>query len=217
MDSKRRLVVGTWNPGKITEIAVALSAAGVVPVPVGDLASGFCPVEDGASFLANARIKAAAAVAATGLPSCADDSGLCVHGLGLEPGIRSARYAGPGMSDRQRLEYLLTQMVHLANDARRAYFECSICAYVPSGWLSLVGLEAAAASPFDDLVEITTAGRLDGRIGDSAQGDGGFGYDPIFFPQGDGNRSLAEYSLAEKNQISHRGRALARFRELLQA
>ncbi len=216
MEGSRRLVVGTGNTGKILEISAYLSPAGITPVPVGDLIPDFAPVEDGDSFLANARIKAAAAVAATGLPSFADDSGLCVVGLGLEPGIRSARYAGPGKSDRQRMEFLLSEMAEFADDARRAYFACALCAYVPLAWLSDQGLRVATPCRWPDLAEVTTEGRLEGRIGTAGRGDGGFGYDPVFFPDGDGDRSLAQYSLTEKNLISHRGRALAHFRSLLQ-
>lgn len=209
MDAPRRLVIATGNPGKVREIAIALADSHVVPVTVGELVPDFDPVEDGATFLQNARIKAAAAVAATGLPACADDSGLCVVGLGLEPGIHSARYAGPDKSDGQRIDFLLEQMAALAGSARDAHFACAVCAYIPSGWLSEEGLASAEPSPWPGLVEVTTDGRLDGHIGLSVQGNGGFGYDPIFFPiHGDG-RTLAQFPMEEKNRISHRGRALA--------
>jgi non-canonical purine NTP pyrophosphatase (RdgB/HAM1 family) len=212
----RRIVVGTGNPGKIREIAVALNEARIAPVTIGDLVPHFDPVEDGANFLDNARIKAVAAVLATGLPACADDSGLCVVGLGLEPGIRSARYAGPGKSDGERTEYLLEQMADLTGAERRAYFQCALCAYVPEQWLSPHGRAAATGSQWPGLVELVTEGRFHGHIGDRAKGDGGFGYDPVFIPDGGSDRSLAQYSIQEKNVVSHRGLALAELRKLVQ-
>ncbi len=216
MVEPRQIVVGTGNPGKIRELAVALTDAGIAPVTIAELVPDFDPVEDGATFLENARIKAIAAVTASGLPACADDSGLCVVGLGLEPGIHSARYAGPGKSDDDRIDYLLSQMATMGGESRRAYFACALCAYVPELWLSPRGREVASPSQFRGLVEIATEGRLHGRIGSGRQGAGGFGYDPVFFPDGDLERSLAEYSLEEKNSISHRGLALQELRTLVQ-
>ncbi len=217
MVAKRRLVVGTGNPGKIRELANALSTARIEPVNISDLVSDFDPVEDGTTFLENARIKAVAAVAASGLPACADDSGLCVVGLNLEPGINSARYAGPGKSDTQRIHYLLQQMQSLFGDARESYFTCALSAFVPREWLSKAGHRVATPSPWPGLVELSTEAHLHGHIGTTLAGNDGFGYDPVFRPAGGGGRTLAQYSLEEKNRISHRGQALAQLRRLMAA
>ncbi len=209
------LVVGTGNPGNINEIAAALFGTAIVPIAISTLVARFDPVEDGTTFLANARLKAHAAHAATELPAMADDSGLCVVGLDLAPGVHSARYAGPGKSDAQRVEFLLTQMASMSGAARRAWFSCVICAVVPREWLTPRGLEVATSTANPGLVEVVAEGRLDGRIGAEPCGSGGFGYDPIFFPEADPGRSLAQFSMAEKNLISHRGRALQKLREFV--
>jgi XTP/dITP diphosphohydrolase len=142
------------------------------------------PIEDGSTFAENALIKARAAFVATGIASIADDSGICVDALGGEPGIHSARYSGSG-DDRENLDLLLKNLEGI--DERRAYFVC-VAAFV------------------DHDGEHTIEKRWHGQIARSAHGGGGFGYDPIFEPQGLG-KTAAELSSDEKNEISHRGQA----------
>jgi XTP/dITP diphosphohydrolase len=211
----RRLVVATGNPGKLREIDAALDGLEIHLVAVKELAPAFDPEETGETFLDNARIKALDAARATGLPAVADDSGLCVVGLGLEPGVRSARYAGPGKSDRQRIDALLEAMAGLDSGGRRAWFACAVCALLPPEWLSDEARAEARPSPLPDLVEVKTEGRLMGAIGHHPSGDRGFGYDPVFHPDADPTRTLAQFHMSEKNAISHRGQAFAALRKLL--
>ncbi|MBM4355197.1 MAG: non-canonical purine NTP pyrophosphatase [Deltaproteobacteria bacterium] len=214
----RRLVVATQNRGKIREISTLLEGLGVEVLPIGRLAPGFDVDETGTTFLENARLKAQAAFAATGLPSLADDSGLCVTGLGLEPGVRSSRYAGEGKSDAERVEFLLSRMAGIGGDGRRAYFSCTLYAILPgelmagSGEPSAPGTEGLRfeSGPAGHAA-VTVEGRLPGRIGFQPRGDKGFGYDPVFHPDHDPRRTLAEYGLDEKNLISHRGAAFRAF------
>lgn len=210
-----RLVVGSNNAGKLEEIRAVLEHLSIVPVPVSQLVPEFDVEETGLTFLENARLKAEAAFAATGDPCLADDSGLCVVGLGLEPGVRSSRYAGEGRTDAERNMFLLQKMEHLKGDQRAAYFACSVYAIVPLAVLSPDALSAVMGHYEGGAVGVAVEGRLHGRIGDSLAGEGGFGYDPLFYPRPDPSRSLAQFSMAEKNAVSHRGQALARFSSLL--
>ena len=215
-----KLVLATGNRGKLREMRSILSAHDIAVVPIGDVVPGFDVEESGATFAANARLKARAGYEATGLPCAADDSGLCVVGLSGEPGVRSARYAGPGKSDADRTAYLLSRMERMEADARRAWFACALYAVVPAHWVD----PAAAAEVLPEegiagveMVGILIEGRLNGSIGRSERGDKGFGYDPVFRPDADPDRSLAEFSLEEKNAISHRGLAFLRFSEVLRS
>ena len=169
-----RGVLATGNPGKAAELALLLG----LEIEARDLA--VC--ETGETFAENALAKARAAAAEGGL-GLGDDSGLVVHALGGEPGVRSARWAGPGDGDRN--EALLARLVGVAD--RRAAFVCVLAAVTADGR------------------ELRAEGRLEGTIALSPSGSGGFGYDPIFV-LADG-RSLARLDLAEKNAISHRGAA----------
>lgn len=207
-----RLVVASGNPGKLREIAAALDGTGVQPVIISDLVSGFDPEETGETFLDNARLKALAAFEATSLPSMADDSGLCVEGLGLEPGVRSARYAGPGKTDAQRNEFLLEKMAGLSPEERRAYFACTVYGVLPS---HLADGEAEEVVP--GFRGVWFEGRVHGAMGFLPRGERGFGYDPIFLPDADPTRTLAEFAMQEKNRISHRGQALAEFAAFVRA
>jgi len=186
----RRLVLATRNPHKIAELSEILGPAldGFELVP----AEGPDPVEDGATFAANALIKARAAVAHSGLPALADDSGLAVDALGGAPGVRSKRYAGTG-DDDDNIALLLRELAGATD--RSARFVCAAAFVDPDG---------------TELVEVA---EFPGEVLESPVGDGGFGYDPVFRPEGS-ERSLAEFSAAEKNAVSHR--ALA-FRALMPA
>ena len=187
MHSPTILVLATHNKGKTDEIKSLLAG---FPVEIRDL-NQFGPippiVEDGATFDENAYKKAGMTARHLGLPALADDSGLLVEALKGAPGVLSARYAGPDATDQQRCRKLLQELGE--TEQRQACFECVISIAVPGG------------------PALTYEGRCHGRITRQPNGSNGFGYDPIFFypPL---NKTFAELSLAQKNQVSHRGKAL---------
>lgn len=146
------------------------------------------PVEDGVTFAENALVKARVACAATGLPAVADDSGLAVEVMGGAPGIFSALWSGAHGADEQNLRLLLAQLEDIPDAHRGAAFVCAAALVTPEG------------------LEVVREGRMEGRIARAAAGGGGFGYDPIFVPQGH-EVTAAELSAAQKNAISHRGQA----------
>jgi XTP/dITP diphosphohydrolase len=184
------LVLATRNHHKLKEVARLLAPAGITAEPLPDGVT--LPPEDGETFVDNALPKARAAAQATGQPAIADDSGIESQALGGAPGVRSARYAGPGASDRENLDKLLRE--------------------APAG----SGLRYVCALAFVDPrsgEERVFLGDCRGHLADAPRGGGGFGYDPAFLPDEDGqNRTMAELTDAEKDLISHRGRAV---RELL--
>jgi len=186
-----RVVLATHNPGKLREVAEIVQAEGLTSVELvsaGELGVS-SPVEDGVTFEQNALIKARNACQATGLPALAEDSGLCVEVLGGAPGVFSALWSGAHGADQANLRLLLAQLVDVPDPHRGAWYQCVAALVAPSG-------EEAVAS-----------GRLAGRLAHAPQGAGGFGYDPIFMPEGM-VVTAAQLSPAEKNAISHRGRAL---------
>jgi XTP/dITP diphosphohydrolase len=177
-----------------------LEAGGVNLVSLDDLGVSGEPVEDGLTFDTNARIKARFAVRATGLPALADDSGLEVDALGGAPGVRTRRYAGPDATDADNNAKLLRELAVTAADRRGARYVCVLALAVPD-----------AAAPGG--IRITTRrGTTRGRIAFEPRGSGGFGYDPLFEPARErpGGRTFGEYEAAEKDAISHRGRAARR-------
>jgi XTP/dITP diphosphohydrolase len=182
------LLLATGNRHKLAEMEELLPAVELEPLP-----PGFeMPPEDGDSFAANALIKARAACAATGAVVIADDSGIAAEDLGGAPGIYSARYAGEGAGDEVNLDKLLREVDAAGGDRRAAY----VCA------IALV--EAGGA-------EHVFEARCEGYLLRERHGSGGFGYDPVFVPDDTGpadRRTYAELSAAEKNAISHRGRAV---------
>jgi len=190
-----RWVVATANAHKVRELAALFDgfAVDLVARP-DDLAM---PEETGNTFLANARIKARAIAQATGEVALADDSGLEVDALGGDPGVLSARYAGEDASDADNNAKLLAELSGIHGPNRRARFRCVLALVGPDG------------------KELTADGRCEGFVLDAEKGAGGFGYDPLFQPEGD-TRALAEYAEAEKNAISHRGRAARKLREMLE-
>lgn len=185
-----RLVVATRNAGKHAELHRILSEhldvelLGLDDVPPYEEAP-----ETGATFAENALIKARAAVRHTGLPAVADDSGLTVEALAGMPGVLSARWAGPGRSDEANLRLVLHQVCQVPDGRRGAAFVCA----------------AAFVTPDGD--EHVVEGRVEGTLTRAPRGTNGFGYDPIFVPNGH-TRTTAEMSNEEKDAISHRGRAL---------
>jgi len=192
VDNNQWLVLATRNPGKTKEIRELLAGYPVVIKNLDD----FGPIpeveEDGATFEENAYKKASFTARVLGIPAMADDSGLEVHALNGEPGIYSARYAGPGATDDQNNSKLLERMK--GQKDRSATFVCLISIAVPCG------------------VALTYEGRCEGVIATAPQGSGGFGYDPLFYypPL---EASFAQLSPDEKNRISHRGRALSEVRK----
>lgn len=192
-----RIVLATHNPHKVEEFAqIVASTRPDLEVVAYD---GPEPVEDGVTFAANALIKARAAAAHTGLPAVADDSGICVDVLGGSPGVFSAYWAGQKKDAAANLELLLDQLADIADPHRAAQFVSTIALVTPAG------------------VEHVVEGVWPGRLARHAGGAGGFGYDPIFLPDGEDGRSAAELSAAEKNAASHRARAFVALAPLLAA
>jgi XTP/dITP diphosphohydrolase len=148
------------------------------------------PVEDQPTFVGNALLKARAGLAATGLPSIADDSGLCVDALNGMPGVLSARWSGPPKSDDRNNTLLLHQLADVPDERRGAHFACAV---------------AFCAAGHDELV---VEGRMEGRVIHETRGSGGFGYDVLFEADDLPGRTTAELDVADKDAISHRGRAL---------
>lgn len=181
-----KVVLASHNAHKLQELQRIIGAQ----LPGIELVSydGPEPVENGTSFEANALIKARAAAAHTGLPAIADDSGISVDILGGSPGIFSARWAGPAKSDADNLNLLIWQLSDVDDEHRAASFVCAAALALPNG---------------DEVVRV---GTWRGSILREARGDGGFGYDPIFLPEGE-TRASAELGQAEKDALSHRARA----------
>jgi XTP/dITP diphosphohydrolase len=194
-------VLATHNQHKIEEFDAILSA--LVPGIQVIGYDGPEPVEDGVSFDENALIKARAAAAHTGLPSLADDSGICVDVLGGAPGIFSARWAGSAKDNAANVQLLLDQLSDVRDGDRGAYFTCHIAVVIP----------ATADAPAEEFV---IAGNWPGTIASEVRGANGFGYDPIFIPEGH-SVSAAELDPAQKNDLSHRSRALRALAEVLSA
>ncbi len=193
-----RLVLATRNRHKVEELAAILAAVVVDVELVGmdafpDAAD---VVEDGLTFEANALKKARAAVAATGLPAVADDSGLCVDVLNGMPGVFSARWAGRHGDDTANLDLLLAQLTDVPDQHRAAQFVCAAALVDPSGGADVL------------------RGELEGTLTRAPRGGGGFGYDPIFVPAGS-TRTTAELSPSEKNAMSHRGIAFRRLARVI--
>ena len=185
-----RLVLATRNEHKLREFRVLLDPDELVPLP-DDVA---LPPETGETFEDNARVKAEAAASSTGMAAVADDSGIEAAALGGQPGVRSARYAGDGASDEENLAKLLEEV---PDDGDRAVAYVCALAYAEPGAETRVFTE-----------------RCEGELAHAPRGDGGFGYDPAFVPadRGDG-RTMAELNVAEKDAVSHRGRAARAFLE----
>ena len=185
-----KVVLATRNAHKIDELRAILAATGVRIDLVGVNEFPDLPdvAETGVTFAENALLKAVETARRTGLPSIADDSGLCVDVLGGAPGIFSARWAGKHGDDVANLDLLLAQLGDIADVHRQAHFACAAALAVPDG------------------TEVVREGRIDGTLLHARRGSNGFGYDPIFRPDGH-DRTTAELSAAEKNAISHRTRA----------
>lgn len=190
-----KFVLASNNENKLREMRALLEPEGIELVSQRRAGCVFSVEETGSSFEENAYLKAIAVTRATGLPAVADDSGLAVDALDGAPGIYSARYTGSHEdTDRARVLFLLDKLTGVTD--RAAKFVCAVCCTFPNGDL------------------LRAYGECRGGILYSPRGDGGFGYDPVFQPQGM-DKSMAELSAEEKNRISHRGRAMRKFVEEL--
>jgi XTP/dITP diphosphohydrolase len=200
-----RLLLATRNPGKLRELRAILDGVPVELVGLREVGLGTPPEveETGATFLDNARLKARAYAAWSGLAAVADDSGLEVDALGGAPGVRSARYAGEGASDQANLEKLLEELEGVPPARRRARFRCAAVLTDPPGLVP-------------EWREWHAEATWEGRIIEAPRGSGGFGYDPVFLPDG-WDRTSAEVDAATKDAASHRGRAFRAIRPAIQA
>lgn len=186
------VLVASRNAKKLAEMQRILEQHldGVTVVGLDDVAPYDEPVEDQPTFEGNALLKARAGVAASGLPTLADDSGLCVDALNGMPGVLSARWSGPPKSDDRNNELLLAQLADVPDERRTAHFVCAVALVLPDGR------------------ELVVEGRMDGRVIREVRGSGGFGYDVLFVADERPGVTTAELSVADKDAISHRGRAL---------
>lgn len=186
----KKLVIASHNQGKVREIAELLRPFSVGVVSAGSLGLPE-PEETGTTFEANAELKAAASARASNLPALADDSGLCVVALGGAPGIHSARWAGPDKNFRAAMETVETKLA--GQPDRRAFFVCALSLAWPDGHIE------------------TFRGEVHGALVWPPRGNRGFGYDPVFLPDG-GTQTFGEMEPAQKHAISHRAAA---FRKLI--
>jgi XTP/dITP diphosphohydrolase len=182
-------VIATHNPGKLSEMRELLEPYGVEALSAGELGIGE-PEETGASFRDNARIKAAAAAKATGLAAFADDSGLVVEALDGAPGIHSARWAGPDKNFSRAMEAIEAGLAARGAPARRAHFVSALCIAWPDGHVE------------------EFLGRVDGTLVWPPRGRRGFGYDPMFLPDGHA-RTFGEMDAVEKHCLPPKGRGLS--------
>lgn len=191
-----RIVFATGNAGKVKEIRMIMEDIGMEVVSMKEAGITIDIDEDGSSYEENALIKARAVAACTGDIVMADDSGLEIDYLNKEPGVYSARYLGEDTSYRIKNANLIERLEGVPDDQRTARFVCAIAAVLPGG------------------KELTTRATIEGRIGYEEKGENGFGYDPIFYVPEFG-KTTAELTEEEKNQVSHRGKALQLMKEEL--
>ncbi len=188
----RRVLVASRNAKKLAEMDRILREhlTGVGVVGLDDVEEYDEPVEDQPTFEGNALLKARAGVAATGLPTIADDSGLCVDALNGMPGVLSARWSGPPKDDERNNRLLLDQLADVPDGRRGAHFTCAVALVLPDGR------------------ELVVEGRMDGRVIREVRGSGGFGYDVVFVADDRPGVTTAELSVDDKDAVSHRGKAL---------
>ena len=192
------IVLATRNKKKIEEIKRVI---GDMPVSILTIdAFPECPEveEEGVTFQENAVRKATTVAQCTGKPSLADDSGLEVNTLSNAPGVLSSRYAGEGATDAKNIEKLLHEMRSIVDEERNARFVCCLALAFPDGRVEIF------------------SGQVEGRIGREPKGSHGFGYDPLFYPEGH-NKTFAEMPADDKDTLSHRGKALRAFQKYLRS
>jgi XTP/dITP diphosphohydrolase len=191
--SNTRLVVASHNPGKVREISDLIAPWNLHAVSAGELNLPE-PEETETTFVGNALLKARAAAKGSGLPALADDSGLCVEALGGDPGVYSARWAGPDKDFSRAMEEVHRRLQAVPGASTAAWFVCVLALAWPDG------------------EEIAFEGRVDGNIVWPARGTKGFGYDPMFVPTGH-QLTFGEMDPSDKHEMSHRARAFAKFVE----
>lgn len=190
-----KFLIATNNQGKVKEFQRILIPFGIEVVTPKELGLNLDVEENGSTFAENAKIKAEVFREATGLPTIADDSGLCIDALNGEPGVNTARYGGADLAYPDKFRLIFNQLEGLAKEDRTARFICSICCIL------------------DDETIMECSGEVEGWIGFQPMGDDGFGYDPIFYVN---DTSFAQMGGEEKDKISHRGRALKILEEKLE-
>ncbi len=191
------IVFASGNPGKIREVADIFADLNVMVVAQEDF--GFdSPEETGTTFIDNALLKARYAVAQSGLPAMADDSGIVADALGDRPGVRSARYAGDRATDRENIDKLLEELVDVPDEQRGGGFHCA----------------AVFVDPDVNVAPLIAQAVWRGQILRQRIGDGGFGYDPVFLDPTAG-KTAAQMTREEKNNVSHRGKAFRELKHLL--
>lgn len=203
-------IAATNNKGKMAEIRRILERMGHTVQSQREAGITLEPEENGTTFAENAKIKAKAICKASGRPTIADDSGLCVDALGGAPGVYSARYSGVHGDDEANNDKLLAELADVPNEKRSAHFASCVCVYMPDGRCAVY------------------EGTCPGRIGFERKGSNGFGYDPLFIPDYVGiagkndsvinqeGRSYAELTADEKDAVSHRGRAMEKMESELE-
>jgi XTP/dITP diphosphohydrolase len=190
-----KFIIATNNPKKLVELKRILNPLGVDAVTAKEAGISLDEVEEtGTTFAQNAMIKAEAACKLSGMPAIADDSGLCVDALNGAPGVYSARYAGENATDADRISKLLDALKDVSENGRTAHFVSSICCVFPNG------------------DKVVAEGKCCGNIAFEPDGDGGFGYDPVFVYNG---VSFGKLTAEEKDKVSHRGNALREFKKQL--
>ena len=194
----RKVLLATRNKGKVREIRKLLKGLGVRIQSLHDLPEAPEVVEDGSSFGENALKKARFYAALSRMLTISDDSGVEVEALKGQPGVYSARYAGEGSSDRENNQKLLKEMEGIPSPRRGAWFRCTIAIVSPEG------------------KEAVAEGSCKGKIGFKETGKRGFGYDPLFILPRYG-KTMAQFTLEEKNKISHRGKALRKLRSIIRS
>ena len=197
MTMPKEIVLATGNAGKAREISALFADLDVQIVAQSALGIE-SPEETGSTFVENALLKAHHAAGVAGLPALADDSGIAVDALGGRPGVWSARYAGPAASDVDNVDLLLSEMHDVVDDQRGAGFHCAAVLVFPDSQIEPLVVESVWR----------------GTVLRERQGEGGFGYDPVFFDS-DLKKTGAQMSKQEKNQVSHRGKAFRELRERL--
>lgn len=192
------ILLATGNQGKVKEIQDLLSDSALRVMSLSDISDPPAVVEDGDTFEENARKKARALAEFSGMPTLADDSGLCVDALDGRPGVHSARYAGERSSDEEKYLKLLAEMESVPDEQRTARFVCVLLLAWPDG------------------TENVFRGECEGLITREPHGRSGFGYDPVFYYEPAGC-TFAELDRSEKNRVSHRGRALQQFLQFVRS
>ena len=192
----KKIVLATHNQGKIREFQKAFAEIGWQAVPIADIAEVEDPEETGTTFEENALQKARCYAKAVNLPVLSDDSGIIACALGDRPGVYSARYAGHHGDDEANNQKLIADLAAFPPEQRTVHYICSLVLIWPDGRT------------------VTAEGSCDGILRDFYAGQNGFGYDPLFYVP-DKGKTMAELSMAEKNEISHRGKALKKLVEAL--